>query len=194
MGANPKIDALLKKPEWQKERKALRTILLECGLTEDVKWGKLCYMYEGSNIVLICGLKESCALNFLKGALLKDTKKLLVAPGENSQSARWMKFTGVDEIGKKTMVLRSYIREAIKAEKAGLKVDFKAKKDLALADELQNALAKYPALKKAFTALTPGRQKAYNLFFSAAKQTQTRASRIEKSTPDILAGKGLNDR
>jgi uncharacterized protein YdeI (YjbR/CyaY-like superfamily) len=193
-GKNPKVEALLSKTEWQKERKKLRAILLDCGLAEDVKWGKLCYTHENGNVAMIYGLKDNCALGFLKGALMKDAGSILASPGENSQSVRWIKFNSVQDIAKMEPVLKTYIREAIKVEKAGLKVDFKEKNELKFSEELQVMFKENPALKKAFAALTPGRQRGYNLFFSAAKQSGTRTSRIDKSTPNILAGKGLNDR
>ena len=191
---NPKVEALLKNPDWNKERKALRTILLECGLTEEVKWRQLCYMHEGSNVALVYNFKDHCATGFMKSSLLKDSKKLLQSPGENSQAMRYLKFGSLEEIEKKTATIKSYVREAMKVEEAGLKVDFKAKKDLKLVDELLTKFKSDPVLKKAFNALTPGRQRGYNLFFSAPKQSATRTSRIEKARTKILEGKGLNDR
>jgi uncharacterized protein YdeI (YjbR/CyaY-like superfamily) len=191
---NPKVDAYLKRAKkWQPEMARLRKILLACKLTEEFKWAKPCYTFEKSNLVIICELKESCALGFLKGALLKDAKGILIAPGENSQSMRWAKFTSVREIDGKSSTLKAYIREAIDAEKAGLKVVFKEKHDLVYPEEFQNKLDKIPALKTAFEALTPGRQRGYVLYFSGAKQSLTRASRVEKCTPQILNGIGLHD-
>ena len=191
---NPKVDALLKEKsaQWQKELAALRAILLESPLTEEVKWGKPCYTFEGGNIAIIYGLKESCAIGFLKGVLLKDAAGILLKPGENSQSGRWVKFTSVEEIRKLAPTLKAYIHESVEAEKAGLRVEFK-KSPEPVARELQDKLDKNAALKKAFTALTPGRQRAYNLFVSGAKQSETRTSRVEKCMPRILSGKGLND-
>jgi uncharacterized protein YdeI (YjbR/CyaY-like superfamily) len=191
---NPKVDAHLSKAEkWQEEFAKLRPILLDSPLTEDFKWGKPCYTFQNSNLVIMYGLKESCALGFLKGVLLKDPKRILLKPGENSQSGRWVKFTSVQQITEMEPTLKAYILEAIEAEKAGLKVEFKAITNLKFPEELQNKLKKNPALNTAFKALTPGRQRAYNLFFSAPKQSATRESRIEKCLPKILAGKGMND-
>jgi uncharacterized protein YdeI (YjbR/CyaY-like superfamily) len=188
------VDALLAKVKWRAERLLLRSILLDCGLHEEVKWGKLCYMVDGANVVLIHGLKDHCALNFFKGALLSDPDHLLSSPGENSQSARWMKFSSADEISAREPMLRAYIGEAVAIEKAGLKVELKTKDELVLVAELQERLDEDAALKQAFEALTPGRQRGYNLFISAPKQSATRVSRIEKCRPKILEGKGLNDR
>jgi uncharacterized protein YdeI (YjbR/CyaY-like superfamily) len=191
---NPKVDAILSKREtWQKELQKLRAILLDCGLTEELKWGKPCYTFQAANLIMIYGLKESCAIAFFNGPLLKDKHKLLNAPGPNSQSNRWIKFTRLDEIEKREAVLKAYIRESVAAEKAGLKVTFK-KEPEAIPEELKKKLAQNPALKKAFTALTPGRQRGYILYITAAKQPQTRDSRIDKWTPHILKGKGFHDR
>ena len=192
---NPKVDAYLKKAKkWREEMQKLRAILLDSPLMEELKWGKPCYTFEKGNVAILYGLKESCALGFLKGALLKDAKGILIKPGENSQSGRWIKFTSVQAITGMKPVLKAYIQEAIAAEKAGLKVDFKEKHELVFPIELQNRLDKNPALKAAFAALTPGRQRGYNLYFSGAKQSQTRESRIEKCLPQILRGRGLHDR
>ncbi|MCZ4279648.1 YdeI/OmpD-associated family protein [Kiloniella laminariae] len=191
---NPKVDALLQSPKWQEERKALRTIVLDCDLVENVKWGKLCYTFQKNNVVMIFALKDHCTLGFLKGSLLKDRDALLIRPGENSQAMRWFKFTSVQEITEKQAILKAYIHEAIELEKSGQEVDFKEKNELVFPEEFQTRLEENPALKKAFTALTPGRQRAYNLHFSGAKQSRTRMARIEKSIPAILDGKGLNDR
>jgi uncharacterized protein YdeI (YjbR/CyaY-like superfamily) len=191
---NQKVDAHLSKTtQWRKEMEKLRKILLDCRLSEELKWGKPCYTFEKSNLVVICGLKESCALGFLKGALLKDAKGILVKPGENSQSMRWLKFTNVQEIAGMEAVLKAYLHEAIAAEKAGLKIDFKRNPE-PIPEELQNKLEKNPALKAAFAALTPGRQRGYILYFSAPKQSKTRESRVEKYGPRILKGTGLHDR
>jgi uncharacterized protein YdeI (YjbR/CyaY-like superfamily) len=190
---NPKVDAYVSKAEeWQKEVKKLRMIILDCGLTEELKWGKPCYTFQKSNIVIIIPLKEHCALMFCQGALLKDANGILTKPGENTQAGRWMKFASVREIIGMEPVLRAYIHEATAAEKAGLKVHFKRNPE-PIPKEFQNKLAEIPALKTAFAALTPGRQRAYILYFSAAKQSKTRASRVEKCLPQILHGKGLND-
>ena len=169
-------------------------IILGCELTEELKWGKPCYTFRKSNTVIIIPLKETCALMFCKGALLKDARGLLGKPGENTQAGRWIKFTSVREIDKMEPTLKAYIQEAIDAEKAGLKVEFKKSTELAYPEEFQKKLDENPAFKAAFNALTPGRRRAYNLFFSAAKQSKTRESRIEKWTPQILNGKGMNDR
>ena len=191
---NSKVDQYLSKAErWGKELKLLRAILLECPLTEEFKWGKPCYTYEESNLVILCELKESCAVGFMKGVLLKDPKGILAKPGENSQSMRWLKFADVQSIAKMKLVFKAYVLEAIEAEKAGVKVVFKEKHDLVYPEELHKKLNKNAALKKAFAALTPGRQRGYVLFFSAAKQSTTRESRIEKYVPKILKGKGMQD-
>jgi len=191
---HPKVDAYFSKlKKWREELKKLRAIFLDSQLTEELKWAKPCYTFQKSNIAILCGLKESCAIGFLKGALLKDPNGILSQPGENSQSMRWMKFTALRQIAELEPIVKAYIHEAIQAEKAGLKVTFK-KKSEPIPEELQNKLDKSPALKTAFKALTPGRQRGYILFFSAAKQSKTRESRIEKCIPQILDGKGLNDR
>ena len=191
---NPRIDFFFNKADkWQAEYKKLRTIILDCGLTEELKWGKPCYALEKDNIVLIHGFKEYCALLFFKGALLKDPKGILIQQTENVQSARQVRFTTLQEIVKSAATLKAYIKEAIQVEKSGLKVTFKKTSEFKMAEEFQNKLDKMPALKKAFYALTPGRQRGYLLHFSAPKQSQTRESRIEKCLPQILKGRGLND-
>ncbi len=191
---NPKVDAYLRKAEkWQPEIERLRTIVLDCGLTEELKWKIPCYTLRGKNIVGIHGLKEYCALGFFKGALLSDPKGVLAKPGENSQVGRWIKFRHVQEIVKLEPTLKTYIGEAIEVEEAGLKVRLKTIEEYAIPEELQIKFDKRPALKQAFRALTPGRQRAYILYFSGAKQSKTRNSRIEKHVPEILAGKGMND-
>lgn len=191
---NPKVDAYISKDkQWPEEMKKLRAILLGCGLAEELKWGKPCYTFQESNVAILQGFKETCAILFPKGALLKDPKNILEKPGESTQAARRVPFTNVGEIVKLEPVLKAYIREAVGVEKSGLKVEFK-KNPEPVPEELQNKLAENPAFKAAFTALTPGRQHAYILHFSAAKQSQTRTSRIEKCTPQILKGIGLNDR
>ncbi len=191
---NPKVDGYLRKnKKWQKELGKLRTIILDCRLTEEVKWRVPCYTFQKSNIVLINGLKEYCALGFFKGALLKDANGILKKPGENTRAARLIRFTDVREIVVMEPVLKAYIREAIELEKAGLKVDFKKDAELTIPEEVQDKFDEIPALKTAFGALTPGRQRAYILHFSAPKQSKTRASRVEKCMQKILNGKGLDD-
>ena len=191
---NPKVDFFFDKAKnWQEEFAKLRTIILACGLNEELKWGQPCYMYEKSNIVLIHGFKEYCALLFFKGALLNDANGILIQQTENVQAARQIRFTGVQQIIKLAPVLKRYIYEAIEVEKAGLKVELKKATEFAIAQEFQVVLDKSAALKKAFYALTPGRQRAYLLFFSAPKQSKTREQRVEKYKQQILEGKGLND-
>src|SRR5580658_6239968 len=191
---NPKVDAMLRGvKKWREEFEALRNIALDCGLKEDLKWYQASYSDEDKNIVLIHGFKEYCALLFFKGALLKDPKGILVQQTENVQAARQIRFTNVREIVEREPTLKAYIEEAIEAEKAGLKVKLKKTSQFAMPEEFQKKLAETPALKTAFAALTPGRQRGYLLYFSAAKQSKTRESRIEKCTPQILKGKGLND-
>jgi uncharacterized protein YdeI (YjbR/CyaY-like superfamily) len=191
---NPKVDFYFSKAKkWQKELKKLRIIILDCGLTEELKWGAPCYTFQESNIVLIHEFKEYCALLFFKGALLKDTNGLLIQQTENVQAARQIRFTNIREIVKIETILKAYIHEAIEVEKAGLKVNFKKTKEFTVPEEFQKKLDKIPALKTAFKALTPGRQRAYILYFSAPKQSKTRESRVEKCMKQILNGKGLND-
>jgi uncharacterized protein YdeI (YjbR/CyaY-like superfamily) len=191
---NPKIDIFISKAQkWQGEYKKLRTIVLDSGLTEELKWGVPCYTLEKSNVVLMHGFKEYCALLFVKGALLKDPKGILITQTENVQAARQVRFTSVEEIDELEPILKVYIHEAIEAEKAGLKVDFKKTTEFKVPEEFQNKLDEIPALKTAFSALTPGRQRAYILYFSAPKQSETRRSRVEKYMQPILNGKGLND-
>ena len=191
---NQKVDFYFTKAKtWQKEIEQLRIIVLDCNLTETLKWGCPCYTYEDSNVVLIHTFKEYCALLFFKGALLKDPKEALIQQTENVQAARQMRFTSAQEITKLKTTIKAYIKEAIAAEKAGLKVELKKTSEFAMPDEFKQVLKEDAALKKAFNALTPGRQRAYLLFFSSAKQAKTREARIEKSIPDILEGKGLND-
>lgn len=179
--------------KWKDEITALRKILLETGLQEAFKWRTPCYVFEESNIVIIGVFKDFCALSFFKGVLLNDPKGLLTKPGENSQSARFLRFTNVQEVLKVESDIKKYIKEAIKNEKAGLKVDFKEKNDLVFPEELEKIFKSKPDFKKAFISLTPGRQRAYILFFNQAKQSQTRTSRIENYMPRILMGKGFND-
>jgi uncharacterized protein YdeI (YjbR/CyaY-like superfamily) len=190
---NPKVDAFLSRAKkWRKEFEQLRLILLDCGLTEELKWGKPCYMFEESNVAIIQGFKEFCALLFCKGALLNDTRGLLKKPGENTQAARRIPFTQVREIVAMGPVLKVYLQEAMEVEKAGLQVNFK-KNPEPIPEEFRNKSDAHPALKTAFEALTPGRQRAYILYFSAPKQSKTRTSRVEKCMPQILKGKGLMD-
>jgi uncharacterized protein YdeI (YjbR/CyaY-like superfamily) len=191
---NPKVDAVLGKAQkWQEEFEKLRKIALSCPLTEELKWGQPCYTMEGSNIVLIHSFKEYCALLFMKGALLKDAKGILVQQTENVQSARQIRFTSLKEITKLEPVLKAYIKEAIEVEKAGMEVEYKKTSEFAMPEEFGKALKKNAALKKAFESLTPGRQRGYLLHFAGAKQSKTREARIEKCMPQILAGKGLMD-
>jgi uncharacterized protein YdeI (YjbR/CyaY-like superfamily) len=191
---NPKVDwYFTKNKQWQEEIKTLRTIVLDCGLTEELKWGVPCYQFQGSNIVLIHVFKEYCALLFFKGVLLKDTNGILIQQTENVQAARQIRFTNVKEIVKMKATLKAYIFEAIEVEKAGLKVPLKKTKEFTMPEEFQKKLNKTPVLKTAFYALTPGRQRGYLLYFSVAKQSKTREARIEKYVPQILKGKGLDD-
>jgi uncharacterized protein YdeI (YjbR/CyaY-like superfamily) len=192
---NPKVDVVLNKTkEWQEELKKLRVIILDCGLTEELKWGVPCYTFEKRNIALIHGFKEYCALLFVKGALLSDPRGILIQQTKNVQAGRQIRFTNVREIVKMKPILKGYIHEAIEVEKAGLKVNYKKTTEFKVPEEFQNKLDKMPALKTAFDALTPGRQRAYLLHFSAPKQSKTRDSRVEKCMPQILNGKGLHDR
>lgn len=191
---NPKVDNYLENlPKWQTELTLLRKLALACGLTEELKWGVPTYTHKGANIILLGNFKENCTISFLKGVLLHDSEKILDKPGENSQSARLIRFTSADEIVSLTPTIKAYIYEAIEVENAGLKVDLKKSTDLVYPEELLIAFAGNSAFKSAFEALTPGRQRAYNLFFSAAKQSKTRESRIEKYTQRILDGIGFND-
>jgi uncharacterized protein YdeI (YjbR/CyaY-like superfamily) len=191
---NPKVDFYFSKAkQWQEELEQLRMIVLDCGLTEELKWGVPCYTFQKSNIVLIHVFKEYCALLFFKGALLNDANGILIQQTKNVQAGRQIRFTNVREIVKMKPILKAYIYEAIEVEKAGLKVNFKKTTEFIIPEEFQNKLDEIPALKTAFHALTPGRQRAYILYFSAAKQSKTRESRIEKYMQQILNGKGLND-
>lgn len=192
-GVTPKVDFYFNKAKWQKELEQLRKIILDCGLTEELKWGVPCYMFEKSNIVLLHVFKEYCAVLFFKGALLNDANCILIQQTENVQAARQVRFTNVLEVVKLKTILKTYIYEAIEVEKAGLKVPLKKAREFLLPEEFQHKLDKIPALKKAFNALTPGRQRGYLLHFSAPKQSKTRLARVEKCIPKILTGKGLND-
>jgi uncharacterized protein YdeI (YjbR/CyaY-like superfamily) len=191
---NPKVDFFFSKAKkWKEEFKKLRTIVLDCGLTEELKWGKPCYTFQKANIVLIHGFKDYCALLFFKGVLLKDAKGILVQQTENVQAARQIRFTSIREIVKMEPVLKAYIKEAIEVEKAGLKINYKKTSEFKVPEEFQNKLDEIPALKAAFDALTPGRQKGYIFYFSQPKQSKTRESRVEKCMQQILNGKGLTD-
>jgi uncharacterized protein YdeI (YjbR/CyaY-like superfamily) len=191
---NPKVDFYFSKTKkWQEEFEKLRVIILDCGLTEELKWGAPCYTFEKRNIVLIHGFKEYCALLFFKGALLNDPKGILIQQTENVQAARQIRFTNARGIVKMKPILKAYIYEAIEVEKAGLKVNFKTTTEFIIPEEFQNKLDEIPALNTAFDALTPGRRRAYILYFSAPKQSKTRESRVEKCMRQILNGKGLND-
>jgi uncharacterized protein YdeI (YjbR/CyaY-like superfamily) len=191
---NPKVDVYLNEAKkWQQEMAKLRMIILDCQLTEELKWGKPCYTFQNSNIVLIVGFKEYCALIFCKGALLNDANGILVKPGENTQAGRQIRFTNFRKIVEMEPILKAYIHEAIEGEKAGLKVNFKPPTELIYPEEFRKKLDENPALKAAFEALTPGRQRAYNIYFSAPRQSKTRVSRVEKCMQQILNGKGLDD-
>ena len=191
---NPKVDFFFNNAkQWQEEFEQLRTIVLDCGLTEELKWGVPCYTYQNSNIVLIHGFKGYCALLFHKGALLKDPVGILIQQTENVQAARQIRFTNIEEIVEMEHILKAYIQEAIEVEKAGLEVEYKETSEFNMPEEFQERLDASPDLKTAFEVLTPGRQRGYLLYFSGAKQSKTRAARVEKYIPQILAGKGLND-
>ena len=191
---NPKVDFFFNKAsKWQEEYEQLRMIVLDCGLTEELKWGCPCYTFKDSNIVLIHGFKEYCALLFMKGALLHDARGILIQQTENVQSARQIRFTNAGEIVKMKTTLKAYIHEAIEVEKAGLKVVLKKATEYKVPEEFQKELDANPSLKKAFKALTPGRQKGYLFYFSQPKQSKTREARVEKSMQQILDGKGLED-
>ncbi|MGG1664263.1 YdeI/OmpD-associated family protein [Brevibacillus sp. NRS-1366] len=191
---NPKVDEFLSKTKkWKVEYEKLRNIVLDCELTEEFKWMHPCYTFEKKNIVLIHGFKEYCALLFHKGALLQDAHGILIQQTENVQAARQIRFTNVQEIVEMETILKAYIHEAIEVEKAGLEVNFKKNTEFVIPEELQNKFDEIPALKTAFEALTPGRQRAYILYFSGPKQSKTRESRVEKYMQQILDGKGLND-
>ncbi|MGG3624555.1 YdeI family protein [Bacillus gobiensis] len=191
---NHKVDEFLSKAKkWKEEYEKLRNIVRECDLTEEFKWMHPCYTFEKKNIVLIHGFKEYCALLFHKGALLQDTHGILIQQTENVQAARQIRFTNVQEIVEMETILKAYIYEAIEVEKAGLEVNYKKNTEFIIPEELQNKFDEIPALKTAFEALTPGRQRAYILYFSGPKQSKTRVSRVEKCMQKILNGKGLND-
>jgi uncharacterized protein YdeI (YjbR/CyaY-like superfamily) len=191
---NPKVDWFFDKAtKWQKEYEKLRTLILDCGLTEELKWGCPCYTFDNTNIVLIHGFKEYCALLFFKGALLADANGILIQQTENVQAARQIRFTSVQQIVKMERIVKAYIYEAIEVERAGLQVKLKKTKDFKIPEEFQNKLDKMPSLKTAFDKLTPGRQRAYIFHFSQPKLSKTRAARVEKYVKHILKGKGLDD-
>ena len=191
---NPKVDFYFSKAEkWQEELEKLRMIVLACGLTEELKWGCPCYTLQQSNIVLIHVFKEYCALLFFKGALLNDPNDMLIQQTENVQAARQVRFTNVLEIVEMERILKAYIYEAIEVEKSGLKVALKKTADFTVPEEFQSKLDHIPALRTAFEALTPGRQRGYLFYFSQPKQSKTREARVEKYIPQILSGKGLDD-
>ncbi len=191
---NPKVDFYFNKAKkWQAELEQLRAITLECNLNEELKWGVPCYTFQGNNVVLIHGFKEYCGLLFMKGVLLKDANHILIQQTENVQSGRQIRFTDVKQMVKMKKILKAYIFEAIEVEKAGLKVEMKKTTEYKISEEFKIKLNTMPALKKAFYALTPGRQRGYLLYFSGAKQSKTREQRVEKYLPHILSGKGLDD-
>jgi uncharacterized protein YdeI (YjbR/CyaY-like superfamily) len=191
---NPKVDFYFEKPgTWQREIRELRTLVLGCGLDEELKWGCPCYTLQGSNIVLIHVFKEYCALLFMKGALLKDPKGILIQQTENVQAARQIRFTDLKEVKKLGASVKAYVREAIEVEKSGVKPALKKTKEFPVAAEFRERLEGSPALKRAFEALTPGRQRAYLLYFAAPKQSKTREARVDKCVDLILDGMGLND-
>lgn len=192
--ANPKVDFFFNKPtQWQAEYRALRKLALDGGLAEELKWGCPCYTHDGANVVLIHGFKDYCALLFMKGALMKDPDGWLIQQTTNVQSARQIRFTGLADITQKETTLKAYLREAVAVETKGLKVTPRQASDETLPEELQKQLDGNADLKKAFAALTPGRQRAYILYFAQAKQAKTRQARVEKCIPQILEGKGLDD-
>lgn len=191
---NSKVDAyLLNTKKWQKELTYLRSILINCGLTEELKWKQPCYSINSKNIGLIAQFKDYCVVSFFKGVLLNDADKLLVSPGENSQTVKYLKFTNLQEIIDLESTIKAYVFEAIEVEKAGLKATFSKSKNLEYPEELEQIFKDNNSLKTAFESLTPGRQRGYIIHFTQAKQSQTRVTRIEKCTPKILAGKGFND-
>lgn len=191
---NPKVDFYFDEAKkWQKEQEELRQIALDCHLTEELKWGSPCYTFQNTNVVLIHAFKDYCAFLFFKGALLSDTDNLLIRQSENVQAGRQIRFTNLQEILDQKSILKTYIYQAIEVEKAGLKVQLKKTKEFEIAEEFQKKLDKDSKLETAFKALTPGRQRAYLLYFSSAKQSKTRESRVEKCIDQILEGKGLDD-
>ena len=192
---NPLVDKYLSKAEkWQEEMEKLRMIVLDCQLTEELKWGVPCYTFQNSNVVIIHAFKEYCALLFVKGALLNDANGILIQQTENVQAGRQVRFTNIQQVMEQEPIVKAYINEAVEVEKAGLKVDFKKTEEYIIPEEFQSKLAEIPALNTAFNALTPGRQRAYIFYFSEPKQAKTREGRVEKYMQQILCGKGLNDR
>lgn len=192
---NPKVDWFFNKDtKWQEEYAELRMLILDCGLTEELKWGCPCYTFQENNVVLIHGFKDYCALLFMQGALLKDEQGILIQQTENVQVARQIRFTTLQEILESESIIKAYIKEAIEIEKSGVKFELKKTSEFKMPEEFKQLLDEIPDLKIAFEALTPGRQRGYLLFFSAPKQAKTREARIEKSVPQILAGKGLEDK
>ncbi|GAB2566132.1 YdeI/OmpD-associated family protein [Spirosoma areae] len=191
---NPKVDFYFNKAKnWQEELEQLRTIVLDCGLTEELRWGVPCYTFQKRNIVLLHVFKDYCALLFVKGALLNNSREILIAQTENTQAARQLRFTNVREIAEMEASLKAYIYEAIDVERVGLKVTYKKNSEFIIPEEFQHKLNENPALKTAFNTLTPGRQRAYILYFSAPKQAKTRQSRVEKCMQQIFNGKGINE-
>jgi len=191
---NPKVDEYLSRAkQWREETEQLRRILLDCSLTEELKWGKPCYAFEGANVIVIQGFKAYCALLFFKGFMLKDPHGILVKTGVNTRVGRQIRFTDIREIVKMESVLKTYIQQAIAVEKSGLNVDPPKSAEPKMPEELQKRLREDAAFKKAFKALTPGRQRGYSFYISGAKQSKTRESRIEKCRPQILKGKGFNE-
>jgi uncharacterized protein YdeI (YjbR/CyaY-like superfamily) len=192
---NPKVDGFIDKAKkWQEEYKQLRAIALDIELTEEFKWGKPCYTLDGNNVFLIHGFKDYCALLFHKGVLIKDPAGMLVAQTENTQATRQLRFTDAEEIEEMAHIIKAYIREAIEVEKSGLQVPYKETEEFDIPEEFQQILDEDPALRDAFEALTPGRQRGYLLYFAGAKQSKTRTARVERYIPLIMEGKGLNDR
>lgn len=192
---NPKVDWFFNKDtKWQEEYAELRMLTLDCGLTEELKWGCPCYTFQENNVVLIHGFKDYCALLFMQGALLKDEQGILIQQTENVQAARQIRFTTLQEILESESIIKAYIKEAIEIEKSGVKFELKKTSEFKMPEEFKQLLDEMPDLKITFEALTPGRQRGYLLFFSAPKQAKTREARIEKSVPQILAGKGLEDK
>ena len=192
---NPKVDLFFRKAKkWQDEMEKLRRIILDCKLTEELKWGKPCYTFQKKNIVIIIGFKEYCALLFFKGALLKDAEGTLIKPGEHTQGGRQIRFTHGWEIEEMETILKTHLMEAIEVEKAGMKMNFKKDTNRIIPEEFKKKLDEIPSLKTAFELLTPGRQRAYMLHFSQPKQSKTRIARVEKWMEQILRGKGLHDR
>lgn len=191
---NPEVDPFFNKAaKWQAELVKMRAIVLDCQLTEELKWRQPCYTHGGKNVIILGGFKEYCALMFFKGSLLKDSSGLLIQQTENVQGARQIRFTNVQEIIDIEPIIKAYIHEAIEIEKSGIKVNYDKNRELVYPEEFQTKLDEFPALRSAFEGLTPGRRRAYNLYFAQAKQSKTRNSRVEKCMPRILEGKGLND-